>query len=270
MQIAVIGCGWLGLPLALSLQTSGHKVVTTCRSQQKTHELNKLGLAAEKFALGDPLTDNRLSHLFASDILVLNIPFGPKNAKTEYFMQHMQALLKHAANSKIQNVIFVSTTSVYGGNGGIYTEQSPTEPQTQSGQINLAVEALVREYFTACSSIIRLAGLVGKDRHPVHYLAGKTDLLNPDKVVNLVHQDDVIESIECIIKNKVWGQTLVLSAAEHPTRHDYYKWAAKQLNITTPSFIEALGQPCGKLIDSSASLETLNMHLKYPSPYDML
>ena len=270
MQIAVIGCGWLGLPLALSLKTSGHKVMATCRSQQKANELKKLGLNVEKFELGNTLTDNRLASLFESNVLVLNIPVGRKNPKIEHFTQHMQALLKHAANSQIQKVIFVSTTSVYADNSGIYTEQSPTHPQSQSGKINLTVEALVREYFSDCSTIIRPAGLVGKGRHPANYLAGKTDLLNPNNVVNLIHQDDVIQSIECIIKNEVWGQTLILSASEHPTRHNYYTWAAEKLNLAKPSFIEALGQPSGKLIDASSSLGILGMQLKYSSPYNML
>lgn len=270
MQIAIVGCGWLGLPLALSLQTSGHKVVATCRSQQKVHELNTLGLDAEKFELGDTLTDNRLARLFGCEILVLNIPAGSKTVKTDCFTQHIQALLKHSAMGKIQHIIFISTTSVYPNNSGIYTAQSPPHPATQSGKVNLAIEALVRENFADCSSIIRLAGLVGKGRHPAHYLAGKSNLLNPDNVVNLVHQEDVIHSIECIIKNNIWAQTLVLSATEHPTRQDYYSWAAKKMNLAPPSFIEALGQPSGKLIDASASLDILGMTLKYTSPYDML
>ncbi|MFT6777341.1 MAG: hypothetical protein ACJAV1_001258 [Paraglaciecola sp.] len=89
-------------------------------------------------------------------------------------------------------------------------------------------------------------------------------------MVNLVHQHDVIHSIECIIKNAVWGQTLVLSASKHPTRKDYYKWAAEQLNLAAPAFIEEIGQPSGKLIDAGKSLDILGIFLKYPSPYDML
>lgn len=270
MQIAVMGCGWLGLPLATSLQKSGHTIMATCRSEKKAKALTQLGFNAEKYELGSALTHQRLDKLFTAQVLVLNIPVGRKTPTTEHFVQHMQELLKHAASSQIQNIIFISTTSVYGDSSGIVTEKSPTNAQTQSGQINLAVEDLVKAHFEGRSTIIRPAGLVGKDRHPANYLAGKSGLLNPNSVVNLVHQDDVIQGIGSVIKNEVWGQTLVLSASEHPTRQVYYSWAAEQLNLAAPTFIEEQEQSIGKMIDASSSLGILDMHLKYPSPYDML
>lgn len=270
MHIAVVGCGWLGLPLAISLQESGHDIVATCRSDEKASGLSKLGFDSEKFELGNDLTHNRLVKIFAAQVLILNIPVGRKTLTTEHFLQHMQALLKYASTSQIQNVIFISTTSVYGNNNGIVTEQSRTDPQTQSGQINVAVEALVRKYFTDRSTILRPAGLVGKDRHPANYLAAKTGLLNPDSVVNLVHQDDVVRAIKTVIEKNIWGQTLHLSALAHPTRAEYYTWAAENLSLTPPEFIKGTGMPVGKRIDASRSLQVLGLALKYASPFDML
>jgi nucleoside-diphosphate-sugar epimerase len=270
MHIAVVGCGWLGLPLAISLQESGHDIVATCRSDEKASGLSKLGFDSEKFELGNDLTHNRLVKIFAAQVLILNIPVGRKTITTEHFVQHMQALLKYASDSEIQNVIFISTTSVYGDNNGIVTEQSLTEPQTQSGQINLAIEVLVRKYFTDRSTIFRPAGLVGKDRHPANYLAAKTGLLNPDNVVNLVHQDDVVCAIKTVIEKDIWGQTLHLSALAHPTRAQYYTWAAENLSLTPPDFIKGTGIPRGKRIDATRSLQVLGISLKYASPFDML
>jgi nucleoside-diphosphate-sugar epimerase len=269
MQIAVVGCGWLGLPLAISLQNSGHNIVATCRSKQKAKELTKLGFDAETFELGDELKHPRLAALFASKVLVLNIPVGRKNPKTDHFLQHMQALLKHAAQSQIQNIIFISTTSVYGDDCGIVTELSPTNPQTQSGQINLAVEAKVREHFADRHTIIRPAGLVGNARHPATYLAGKSGLLNPDNRVNLVHQDDVVCAIQTVIERGIWGQTLHLSALEHPTRAEYYAWAAEKLALNPPNFVKGQGVALGKQIDATSSLQVLGLSLKYPSPFEM-
>jgi nucleoside-diphosphate-sugar epimerase len=270
MQIAVIGCGWLGLPLAISLQTSGHNIVATCRKDKKAKELTQLGFNIETFELGDELKHQRLAELFTAKVLVLNIPVGRKNPTTEHFVQHMGALIKHAANSQIQNIIFISTTSVYGESSAIITEKSPTNAQTQSGQINLAVEALVKENFAGRSTIIRPAGLVGKDRHPAKYLAGKTGLLNPDNVVNLVHQDDVVCAIKMVIETDIWGQTLHLSALEHPTRAQYYTWAAEKMGLNQPNFIKGEGVALGKRIDATGSLQVLGLTLKYPSPFDMM
>ena len=270
MQIAVVGCGWLGLPLAVSLQKNGHNIAATCRSEQKASELKKRGFNTQKYELGDELTHVHFEQLFKSNVLVLNIPVGRKNPTTEHFAKHMQALLKHATNKQVQNLIFISTTSVYGDNGDVVTEQSPTPAQTQSGQINLAVEVLAKHYFADRCTIIRPAGLVGKNRHPAHYLAGKTNLLNPDTRVNLVHQDDVIFAIQAVIKKNIWGQTLHLSALEHPTRAEYYTWAAQRLSLSAPKFVKGEGVAVGKKIDASESLQSLGISLKYPSPFDMI
>lgn len=266
----MVGCGWLGLPLAISLQQDGYNIVATCRTEQKASELTKLGFGTQKYELGDELAHPHLEQLFKSNVLVLNIPVGRKNPTTEHFAKHMQALLKHAANKQVQNLIFISTTSVYGDNGGIVTEQSPTPAQTQSGQINLAVEVLAKHYFAGRCTIIRAAGLVGKNRHPAHYLAGKTDLLNPDTRINLVHQDDVVCAIQTVVEKDIWGQTLHLSALEHPTRAEYYTWAAKKLGLSVPLFVKSDGISLGKKIDATRSLQLLGVSLKYPSPFDMI
>lgn len=269
MKIAIVGCGWLGLPLGLSLQKSGHSIVATRRSETGCSQLNSLGFTAVQFELGATLSQKKFTPIFSSDLLILNIPVGRKTLSSETFSINMHDLLKQAAKSSIKQVIFISTTSVYGEQNAVVTEKSPTHPSTESGQINLLVEQEVQRYFASQASILRLSGLVAEDRHPVNYLAAKTELAAPNKVVNLIHQHDVIQSIKCIIEKGLWGHTLLLCAMAHPTRQDYYIWAAEKLNLVAPSFTQERGQPSGKLIDATLSLDLLGIQLKYPSPYDM-
>lgn len=268
--ISILGCGWLGQPLALKLQQSGHPIVATCRSEHKAKKLTDLGLTTVIYALGDDLEQNHLTELFNSRILVLNIPVGRKNPDSKVFLEQIQKLLAHAVCTSIEQVIFVSTTSIYGDPQGLVTETSIPDPQTESARTNLAIEGMVKDYFVRKSTIIRLAGLVGQDRHPAKFLAGKSGLATPEQVVNLVHQQDVINAIQNIIKDDLWSQTLHLCAAQHPTRSEYYTFAAKQLGLTPPTFVEGSVKQSGKLIDASASLELLKMSLAYPSPFDMI
>lgn len=269
-QISILGCGWLGQPLALDLLQSGHEIVATCRSKDKAIRLQNLGLSTAVYALGEDLTQGHLTEVFNSKLLILNIPVGRKNADSKAFLDHIQTLLIHATKSSITNVIFVSTTSIYGEPEGVVIEQTTPHPVTESGKINLAIEGLVKRYFAERSTIIRLAGLVGADRHPAKFLAGKLNLANPNQVVNLIHQQDVISAIKHIIKFNLWSKTLHLSATQHPSRNEYYTYAAKKLGLLAPSFIESSEKKTGKLIDSSASLKSLKMSLAYPSPYDMI
>ncbi|MEP1448726.1 MAG: NAD-dependent epimerase/dehydratase family protein [Paraglaciecola sp.] len=270
MQIAIVGCGWLGQPLGLSLQKSGHNIVATNRSETGCAKLNTLGFKGLQFNLGDKLSTNNLEAIFNSDLLILNIPVGRKSNANGTFLANINDLLKRLVTSTVKRVVFVSTTSVYGAQKGELSEHSATSPNTQSGQINLQIEQLVQEYFSSNATTMRLSGLVGEDRHPVIYLAGKTALAAPNTRVNLVHQVDVIQSIESIIRNEIWGQTLLLSAAEHPTRQNYYTWAAKRLKLAIPQFIDELEASDGKIINAAASIRLLDITLQYPSPYDML
>ena len=86
-QISILGCGWLGLPLAVNLQQSGHNIVATCRSEDKAKKLTKLGLTTQIYNLGEDLTQSHLKALFSSKILVLNIPVGRKNPNQKSFLE---------------------------------------------------------------------------------------------------------------------------------------------------------------------------------------
>lgn len=269
-QISILGCGWLGQPLALDLLQSGHKIVATCRSKDKAIRLQELGLSTAVYALGDDLTQGHLTEVFNSKLLILNIPVGRKTPDSNVFLNNIHSLLIHAAKSSIDKIIFISTTSIYGEPEGVVVEQTTPHPVTESAKVNLAIEGLVKRYFAERSTIIRLAGLVGADRHPAKFLAGKLNLANPNQVVNLIHQLDVISAIKHIIKFSLWSKTLHLSATQHPSRDKYYTYAAKQLGLTPPTFIDSPEIKSGKIIDASSSLNILKMTLAYPNPFDML
>jgi nucleoside-diphosphate-sugar epimerase len=274
-KIAILGCGWLGLPLAFSLQKGGHNIVATCRSKLKVIELNKKALHALQFNLGDALHSNTLKPLFSSDLLIINIPSGRKTMQTEQFVDNMTSLIAAVMARGKKKLIFVSTSSVYGDS--VYADQLATitettevQPNTASAKAHVLIESFIKQRYAQDACIIRLAGLVGQDRHPAKFLAGKTELSNPSQVVNLIHQSDVIRAIQKVIKLGVWGETLHLSCSEHPTRKDYYTWAANKLKLVTPVFSKSTSKQCGKQIDAAWSLMQLNLSLKYPSPFDML
>ena len=134
----------------------------------------------------------------------------------------------------------------------------------------MQIEQAIFEHLAQRACVIRLAGLVGKSRHPAKYLAGRKGLPNGQQAVNLVHQHDVINAIQQIIHLQLWGQTLHLCSAEHPSRKDYYCWAATKLGLALPEFITEEDSDSGKKIDARQSLEKLGLNLLYPSPFDML
>ncbi|MDU0353184.1 SDR family oxidoreductase [Paraglaciecola aquimarina] len=270
MKIAVVGAGWLGLPLALSLQKRGYGVVATRRSVAGVAELLDMGLNGLQFELARDLQASQFDNIFNSDVLFLNIPVGRNSPHKAGFVEAVEALLKHAKQRNIQHVLLVSTTSVYGNASGKVNEHSSPHPETESAKANLAIELLVKQYFAEQASIIRLAGLVGDERHPVKFLAGKTSLPNAKQVVNLIHQQDIIKAIHVILLRQLWGETFLLCATEYPSREEYYTWAAKKLDLPAPQFLPQEDSQQGKSIDASQSLAKLGIQLTYSSPYQML
>ena len=49
-KIAILGCGWLGLPLAKSLLSKGYKVKGSTTSESKLEILENAGVLPSKFS----------------------------------------------------------------------------------------------------------------------------------------------------------------------------------------------------------------------------
>jgi UDP-N-acetyl-D-mannosaminuronate dehydrogenase len=74
-KIGVIGCGWMGLPLAESLIASGYKVNGTSTSDEKISVLKERGITPFKIALSENDINGDIdSFLDSVSVLVINIP----------------------------------------------------------------------------------------------------------------------------------------------------------------------------------------------------
>jgi nucleoside-diphosphate-sugar epimerase len=270
MHISIVGCGWLGQPLAEQVKQSGHSTGATCRSPEKRQTLEQLGYSSHVYQLGDALTSDALKAVFQSSLLILNLPPGGRHIQPDFYIEHMCQLLSEARQQGVRHVIFISTTAVYGDMQGRVVEQTPPAPKTESGRAHQIIEQHALEVFAGDACVLRLAGLVGVDRHPAKYLAARTDIRHGSQVVNLVYQQDVITAIEAIIEQDKYAHIFHLCAHEHPTRHDYYRWACAKLGLDLPEFVVESHEHQGKIIDAHWTCETLGLEISYASPYAML
>jgi nucleoside-diphosphate-sugar epimerase len=274
-KLILCGCGWLGKYVAETLAPT-MPIIGTTRHPAKMDELTALGIRPLLFNLAQitgPLKDDSSTPCLdacAGNIVVLNIPPGRKQPIATDFAQQMIALITRLYALPIKQLIFISTTSVYGDTQGILTEQSPPAPMTPSALAHVAIENHIRALNFPHYSILRLAGLVGPDRHPAKSLAGRV-LSQGEQVVNLVYIDDVVSAIQKIIQGHGNQQTLHLCSQQHPQRGEYYTRAAQALGLVPPIFeqYEQMAPPRGKIIDPKTTLDTLDMELAYANPDDM-
>jgi nucleoside-diphosphate-sugar epimerase len=96
--------------------------------------------------------------------------------------------------------------------------------------------------------ILRLAGLVGSDRNPVHFLSGR-EVSNGQHPVNLVDQQDCIQAISTLVESKLSSQVFNVAYPNHPSKKAYYTEKAEILGLVPPVF--SYGDLPGKTIDGS-------------------
>lgn len=238
-QISLLGCGWLGLPLAKSLIAKGFSVKGSTTSQQKISILKDAGIEAFQIEIGEnKISGNIDSFLENSEFVIVDIPPKLRGASSENFVQKIQNLISFIEKSSVEKVIFISSTSVYADDNSIITEDTKPNPDTESGKQLLEAESILKSNANFQTTVIRFAGLIGEDRHPIHFLAGRKNIENPNAPINLIHQKDCISIIENIINLECWNETFNAAAPFHPSRKEYYTKKALELNLELPEFNE--------------------------------
>ena len=257
MKIAVVGCGWLGLPLASSLVQKSFEVHGTSRDEEKVLFLKEKGIVSH---LLSSKNFNSIDWLNKVDVLVLNIP--PSDFKSIYGEKMLEISNNLKENSKI---IFISSTSVYKNNDSIVDESSDAKGGARNGKNVLEAEQMLQKKWRNNLTIVRMSGLVGGNRHPAKYMAGK-HYKNGDNPVNLIHLEDCCGIIESVIDQGFWGKIVNGVCEENPSKNEYYTFSAKKLGVEPPVFSDGSGD--FKKIDSIILGNELNYDLKYKSPYD--
>ncbi|OYX82684.1 MAG: NAD(P)-dependent oxidoreductase, partial [Flavobacteriales bacterium 32-34-25] len=100
-------------------------------------------------------------------------------------------------------------------------------------------------------------GLIGEDRNPARFLAGKENVPNPEAPINLIHLEDCIGIIQKIIATNSWNTTLNAVTPFHPTRKEYYTQKSIAENLVPPTFNHEIPS-IGKTILSDYLIQKLN------------
>lgn len=264
MQISILGCGWLGLPLAKLFVSKDFKVNGTTTSENKLSILENAEINAFLISVNEnEIIGNFDAFLENSEILIIDIPPKLRGNATENFVSKIKNTIPFIEKSGIKKVIFVSSTSVYADDNSIVTENTIPKPETESGKQLLEVEKLLLKNENFETVIIRFGGLIGEDRNPIQMLAGKTNIANPHAPINLIHQEDCLGIIYKIIETNSFNKIFNAVAPFHPTRKEYYTNKALENGLEIPKF-DTTKTSVGKTI-SSEKIQDL-LHYIYIKP----
>jgi nucleoside-diphosphate-sugar epimerase len=263
VKIAIIGLGWLGEPLAYNLINEGHFVVGTTTSIEKKERFEKLSIPT--IVWNSKVSDFQIISVFDKvDVVVINYPPGKQHDLKSYGDSILKVVSSFSNQTKF---IFISSTSVYPDEDAQFNEDD-LDIEVRATENNIAyAEMLLLKTIKNRLTIIRMAGLIGDQRHPAKFFAGRKDIPNGNSPVNLIFRKDAIQLIERCIKTNVWGEIINGSASIHPTKSEYYTFACKQFGFELPTFQE---NGSGKTISNSKSKNLLKMEYLMDNPFDYL
>lgn len=232
MNITIIGCGWVGLPLGEALIELGHLVRGSTHSREKLDRLTAKGIASFMYDLDE-------NSLLPEDVrektdwLVLTIP-PIQREQPEVYGQQLNRLVQQFP--QLPKTIFISSTGVYPTISGVYTERYHFSEKAKENVLYQAEQAL-RKAIGDHLTILRPGGLFGPGRHPASSLQGRKSLKNPHGSINLIHRDDLIAALITVVKQNATGSVFNVVYPAHPAREVYYTQVIENHQLEPIAFL---------------------------------
>jgi len=268
MNISILGCGWLGLPLAVSLIKDGHNVKGSTRDPDKIGQIKEQGINPFLLELSPELISENPEEFFDSEILILNIPPARRDDIAQFHPIQIQSIIEAVNISPIKKVVFTSSSSVYPDLNREVFEDETAEPGKNSGKALKIVENMLLSEQGFKTTVLRLAGLVGYDRNPRNFLKKRRVIHKINVPVNLIHRDDCVGVIKKVIDQDAWGEIFNVCCDNHPKRIDFYKSEAERADLDLGN-IEDMETADYKLVSNKKLKNGLNYSFKYPDPLNM-
>lgn len=235
--ILIFGAGWLGKAVLKTLASSKRKIIVATRrpivqNSNPDIEYRKISFHPQSGAVEfeSPMTQK------VDEVLVMLPPSQMVN-----YAHTIESICKQFPS--VDHFVFTSSTGVYQEQSGWVYEDGALK---KTHPVVLAEEQICLN-FPKKNTILRLAGLIGENRHPVLYFLKKKINLNGAAPVNLIHRKDILNALTILLENPRPGFYNLCYPA-HPTKSEYYGEIARKLFQTALEFDH---QGNGKMINGS-------------------
>ncbi|TXE14418.1 NAD(P)H-binding protein [Algoriphagus aquimarinus] len=266
-EISIIGLGWIGLPLAKIL-SSDHSVFGSTTSADKAASIQKEGINAIQFALVPFPQGKGFQKLLSSQIMVINIPPRSRTSTGELFLEQIKFLRSMVDQSSIKKVLFVSSSGVYpeANRKAAYTEAEYLDKDLTGNETIFKSELMFSEDRNFDLTIVRFGGLLGDERIPGKYVAGKENIAGHTRV-NYIYRNDASRMLAWIIEKELWNEVYNGVAPIHTLRKDVYDQNVRDLGFEPPKSYQNASQDDDRLISGDKILST-GFEFEYPNPLD--
>jgi nucleoside-diphosphate-sugar epimerase len=229
VRVLVVGCGYVGQPLAEKLAKAGHEVFGLSRKPPE------FGGGIVPIAC-DITRREELKGIPRTYDVVVNTASSSKGGAAEYRAVYFEGTRNLLAHLQFQKYIWTSSTSVYAQNdGGIVTEESPAEPPAATSRILRETEEVILK--EGPGIVLRLAGIYGPDRGHLfqQYLRGEARIHGGGgRWLNMIHRDDAVGAIMAVLEKGRAGEIYNVTDDQPVTERDFFTWLAQKLKRDLP------------------------------------
>jgi nucleoside-diphosphate-sugar epimerase len=238
MTVLMAGCGDLGTEAGLRFAAAGHQVVGWRRSPEN--------LPTEIEGVAADLGSGRLPPVPADTSCVVVAVAADSPTEAAYRAAYVDGLANvldalQRDGVRPQQVLFVSSTAVYGDAGGGWVDESTTAaPAGYSGRILREAEDLLHHRLKGTETdavVLRLGGIYGPGRtRLIDQVKGGSAVIPADvRYTNRIHRDDAAAAIVHLCSMESTPDHVYLGVDNHPAdMGEVLRFLAGELGLPQP------------------------------------
>ena len=233
-SVLIVGCGFVGLPLARDFVSSGWKTYGITVSETSVAKLR--GESFHAYAL-DIRDERSFRGLVRRDFdIVIHCASSGRGGVADYEAVFLTGTRNLMTNMECDRFIFTSSTSVYSQtDGSLVDESSPANPLRETSRFLRKTEDLVLE---SGGVVARLAGLYGPGRCvPLQKLLDGKAIIEGtgERVMNMLHQSDAAGALRFLAETPTNG--LFNAVDDEPVSElDWFRHVCEQFKKPLPPF----------------------------------
>ncbi|NHN58050.1 MULTISPECIES: SDR family oxidoreductase [Halorussus] len=237
MNVAILGCGYVGLELGRQLTERGHDAVGVRRSDDGIEAIEDAGFEAVRADVTDA---DSLDAVPDVDAAVFAASSGGRDAAAarEVYVEGLRTVIDHFGGREDppDRLVYTSSTGVYGDHGGDWVnEETALEPTTEKTEVLAEAERVALEDAPdrgIDGTVARLAGIYGPDRTRLErYLEGPVT----EGYLNMIHRDDAAGAVRHLLTEDLARGEVVLVVDDEPvSKWEFADWLAGECGEERP------------------------------------
>jgi nucleoside-diphosphate-sugar epimerase len=237
MTTLIAGLGYIGRALADRLHAAGMSVAGLTASQPSAAELARMApYPVRACDIADAAAVERLARDLPAVASVVHCASSGRGGPGAYRAVYLAGTRNLLASFPGTKLLFTSSTSVYAQcDGSWVTEDSPAQPERETGRILRETEDLV---LASGGVVARLAGIYGPGRSVIlkKFLAGEAVIEGGgERHLNQAHRDDIVRALSLLLETpQAAGRIYNVCDDEPLTQRDCYAFLAEHFRRPLP------------------------------------